>query len=423
MISRRKSPPKHRWFLLFVAMFVVAIIAVAAFFVAELRHDVSIPKGGLVPIPALAPISTSTPTPLPARPPTLLPGLLPTFTQATTPVAALTPVRTRTPVPTSSPPPSPSPVLAIAELRQFMLGLINADRTQNGVAPMVLGDNAAAQKHADEMRLHGYSGHWGLDGMKPYMRYTLTGGSNYEAENTFGVAHTVDDNIYKQTEIKALLQQAQASLMGSPGHRRNILTSTHRKVNLGISYNRSAVWIVQQFEGDYMQFSQLPNINPALGVLQVEGSLNSGHTLSQAIQIWYDPLPAPLTTAQINSTYCYDQGTPVAFIRKPAGPGSLYLENVATYSYSKCLDPHTVPPDAPRPVNVPRVILPVEPLTVTQVPWIDASRWIVSGSTFSLRVDLSGILLKYGKGVYTIRIWGSSAAGTVELTNYSIFIR
>ena len=49
--------------------------------------------------------------------------------------------------------------------------------------PVVLGSNPAAQMHAQDMLEHDYFGHWWINGMKPYMVYSVTGGKSYVAEN------------------------------------------------------------------------------------------------------------------------------------------------------------------------------------------------------------------------------------------------
>ena len=61
--------------------------------------------------------------------------------------------------------------------------LINMDRGQYGISPVRLGSNIAAQLHAQDMVEHSYLGHWWLDGRKPYMVYTQTGGTSYASEN------------------------------------------------------------------------------------------------------------------------------------------------------------------------------------------------------------------------------------------------
>ena len=56
-----------------------------------------------------------------------------------------------------------------------MLELINSERTRAGIPPVTLGDNIAAQLHAESSLANCFSGHWGADGLKPYMRYSLGG--------------------------------------------------------------------------------------------------------------------------------------------------------------------------------------------------------------------------------------------------------
>ena len=51
---------------------------------------------------------------------------------------------------------------------------------------MVLGDNRAAQIHADNSLDDCTSSHWNLDGLNPDMRYSLSGGYQSALENVLG---------------------------------------------------------------------------------------------------------------------------------------------------------------------------------------------------------------------------------------------
>ena len=51
--------------------------------------------------------------------------------------------------------------------KQFMLGLINDERKKAGVPEVSLGDNNAAQIHAENSIRDCVSGHWGTDGLGP----------------------------------------------------------------------------------------------------------------------------------------------------------------------------------------------------------------------------------------------------------------
>ena len=64
--------------------------------------------------------------------------------------------------------PASAASIELADLKNHMLELINGDRQANGLDLVTLGDNPAAQEHAEEMSANGYLSHWGMDGMKPY---------------------------------------------------------------------------------------------------------------------------------------------------------------------------------------------------------------------------------------------------------------
>ena len=59
------------------------------------------------------------------------------------------------------------------EQKQYMLDVINSERADAGVGSVTLGDNVAAQLQAEAGLENCFTSHWGLDGLKPYMRYSL----------------------------------------------------------------------------------------------------------------------------------------------------------------------------------------------------------------------------------------------------------
>ena len=72
-----------------------------------------------------------------------------------------------------------------------MLELINAERAKAGVPPVVLGDNIAAQLHAEAFLENCFSSHYGLDGLKSYMRYSLAGGYQSNRESVSGLNYCI----------------------------------------------------------------------------------------------------------------------------------------------------------------------------------------------------------------------------------------
>lgn len=58
---------------------------------------------------------------------------------------------------------------------------------------MEQGTNQAAQSHAEELVNTEKTYHWTLDGMKPYMRYSIYGGNDIVAQNATSEAYAMDD--------------------------------------------------------------------------------------------------------------------------------------------------------------------------------------------------------------------------------------
>ncbi len=157
--------------------------------VAECRRLLApptpMPTHTLAPPTATPTLGPPTATPLPPCPtatPTPPPTATPTATATPRPTATATPRPITTPTATSEPE-QQFTAREVQGLRLFALELINNDRAAHGLPAVTLGLNEAAQLHAEDMLQYDYQGHWWIDGRKPYMVYSDTGGTSYAAEN------------------------------------------------------------------------------------------------------------------------------------------------------------------------------------------------------------------------------------------------
>ncbi len=303
----------------------------------------------------------------------------------------------------------------LTDWRQYMLGLINDVRRQNSLSPVVLGNNVAAQQHAEAMLRGNFASHWGMDGFTPPMRYTLAGGYNYMSEN---VSNSILDQgvNYRFRTAKARILQSHQGLLESSAHRENILAQWHKKVNLGIACDWHACSIAQNFEGDYVEFTEQPTI--VKGNLTFAGELEGGFTF-EGVDVWYSQPPHSLTLAQLDATYSYPVGQePAAFLREPAPPGSSYTSHSTRYRWESGTDPYRVEPSRERSRLSSRDTV----VKSKTVPWKTVQIWKTRRQSFRIKADLSAVIDDLGLGVYTVLIWGINGVEKKPLTNYSIWV-
>ena len=287
----------------------------------------------------LPPCPTATPMPLPTATPTATATPLPTPTSR--------PRATATPRPTTTPTPQPSPTATpeahtseqrlspseLQALRLFVLELINKDRADHGLQPVTLGLNPAAQLHAEDMLEHNYSGHWWVDGRDPAQVYSETGGTSYAQENTvdWGCVSLTNCRLAPPRDAVVRLQQ---SLMGSPGHRRNILKPAHGTLSIGIAYDGMRYTLAQIFGGGAAEADAQPSLSPS-GVLTFSLTKREpGLGVHGTVTVYYTPPNAPLTPNEIdrlNDGECINGvgfiescNNRVALIIEPALPGYSY---------------------------------------------------------------------------------------------------
>ena len=351
----------------------------------------------LLPSTATAlPAAAATPSPTPNTQAMVQAAIAATVQSITATDATSTPSPSPNTVSTALPTATPIPdaVATYDELRLFALSLINDDRRAHGLPPVVLGSNPAAQLHAEDMIAHDYFGHWWMDGRKPYMVYSETGGTSYVSENASTSGWTnrrwAERNCGSflvnciVPGVREAVEDAQWGMMYDDahagwGHRDTILGVSHRAVNLGIASNGRRVVYVQHFEGGDVVADTRPSLSGD-GVLSFSVSkIAGGVDIAEQVTIYYDPPPTPKTPEQIDllDSYCTGGGfstqcgEPVAAVLKPLGGGSYYVG-----------------------------------LERTDVV---ANEWSETSDKFSFSASMGGLL--NAPGVYTVVVWRDSADG------------
>ena len=319
----------------------------------------------------------------------------------------------------------------MAALRLQALNHVNHARALEGLSPVLLGDNAAAQSHADEMARNQYLSHWNLTGLTPDMRYTLAGGEAYSAENVAFIGNIVGPECIPY-EPAEWLENALDGFMESPGHRRNILRPEHTTLHLGISFDCRILTMVQLFEGAYVTFDIPPTI--AEGRLFMQGRLHNRAVLprtgpAEGIRITYWPPPHPLTRGQLFRAGGYCPGIPIASILVPLPAFYTYDSGSFSWNHTGCLTPYQSDPQSLPPLTNSQAHELMQaakqwepnPKTYSRLE-ILPDIWQVELDSFTVQADVSRLLATLGSGVYTILLWGEVQGAPLPISEYAIFV-
>jgi hypothetical protein len=294
----------------------------------------------------------------------------------------------------------------VAALKNYLLRRINDERRALDLSEVRLGDNVAASRHAESMFSNKFGGHWGLDGLKPYMRYTLAGGTGEESENVRGVSPSDSGVCYEQTRYVDQIEIAHSAFMESPGHRATVLDPRNEIANLGIFCDLVQCAVDEQFEHSWLTFVDKPVITN--GILKFGANARPDFVL-RYVRVTYDPPPRAVSGQQIDRTYCYDEGAPVLIIY--AGDRS---PQTTLWTWHHCLGP-----DEPQQnVNDGN-----DNITIgSDLPVLGSTVAKDSETAFHLQADINDVLAAHPQGIYTVRITGDTPAGFGDAAAYSIWV-
>jgi len=195
----------------------------------------------------------------------------------------------------------------IRTLKEELLSQINRDRTRYGLPPLRWDERAArvAEAHCREMLREKYFSHWDLSGRKPYQRYALAGGTEYNAENlgfAFYLPSGPGDHINVRRAVFESYREMLAEKPPDDGHRRTILNPYHTHVGIGLAFDVDRVYIAQLFLSRYIAFRPSPPQRARLeeGKICLSGKvLKKGYSLDR-IQVFHESLPRPLSPRELD---------------------------------------------------------------------------------------------------------------------------
>jgi len=270
---------KHPYFRIAVVLAVLALLII----IFALMGGCIQPAGQNVTVASIqSPGPSSTPpTPTPSPSPTATtPGITAPATSATRPSATSAPLPAPTTLAetiaaaTATPPfpmitarvsDDPYPVQA-SPLAGRIHDLINEQRAENGLVPLSYdqGLAALALNHSTDMAENNYLSHVDPAGEDPTARGNASGifcVKDYGSYYTYGIAENIfQNNLYTSVTYtngiysyawstpEAIAQSTVTGWMNSPGHRKNILTSTFGSEGIGVAVaTDDKVYITEDF--------------------------------------------------------------------------------------------------------------------------------------------------------------------------------
>jgi uncharacterized protein YkwD len=285
------------------------------------------------------------------------------------------------------------------DLTQYALQKINDDRIKFNLRPVEISHNKAAQAQAVDLLKTKYQNpsHWSTNGMKPYMLYSLYGGSGYVGQNI--AVKGYDNNtiekckdqsircekidLYKEIEYAERSMIYNDSICCQNGHRDNILDKHHTHVSIGIAYDKYNYYMayVQNFENNYILLNK--SLIQTNKQMQLSGKILAKNYSLDTIAVYYDETPTHLIYEQNKDKNSYGLGKLIASVVKPPPLFSHYTQ----------------------PTNY---IL------------IQAAKWSQNGQSIDVRFDLAPVIKIHG--VYTVVTYlKDNENNRFPVTSYSVF--
>jgi len=230
-------------------------------------------------------------------------------------------------------------------LSVYVLGLVNSDRANDSVGAVTLSENDVAQQHADSMLRYGYFSHNDTQGFKPYMRYTLLGGRGAVEENV-AIRYTRLPHFTSLASIEDALKSLEHTMMYNDsqccnnGHRYNILSSLHNQVSVGVAYDSTRVYFVEDFENYYIDLNF--SVSSSYYVTMTGAPVEVGPS-PNAVWIAYDSTPSPETPAQLNNgPHEYGVGSLVGGVLPPYDRDQTFDKGTTVYADTWAFTPSLV---------------------------------------------------------------------------------
>ena len=218
------------------------------------------------------------------------------------------------------------------EIRRDLLQMINEERDVEKVPPLELDDfaNEVATKHAVDMVTNEFISHWGTDGLKPYHRYSVAGGTHATEENVSAVDGTWSMKA-KDLKLETAYLHVRLYQEKPPydGHRRTILRPQHTHVGIGLAVQSLRLRMVELFVAKYVDVQPIKREAKPGAQISFNGKLMRSDYSLHHIEVYYEPLPTRPELNWLRATGSYALPKDSKVLRPKVAPPQVYVDGIA----------------------------------------------------------------------------------------------
>jgi uncharacterized protein YkwD len=195
-----------------------------------------------------------------------------------------------------------------ATLREHVLKLINRDRQYYNLAPVQLDVSVSsfADKYCRDQIRTRTTGHYSVDGLAPYMRYSLAGGNDGLSENVASWSATYNFN---DRALYEMSRRSQDAMMGElppdDGHKKTILDPYANYVGIGLAWEKGEFRLIQEFIRRYVSWNHPLPRTATLNQQVIAAGRPLAGTRIEAISVHHEPMPGAMTAEAANAIHRY----------------------------------------------------------------------------------------------------------------------
>lgn len=192
--------------------------------------------------------------------------------------------------------------------KRILLERMNRDRAAAGASPLRYEPRASlvGDLFCLDAALGGFWGHWDNLGRPPFVRWGLSGGVDFHAQNSAAISSS--DGAMPRPVLELMLESHEAMMDEKPpkdGHRRTILDPDYTHVGIGVAVAGGEFRLTQEFTRVAFEWIEIPaKPLPAGATASFAGRPLAGWEVG-AVEIRHEPPPRPLSARQLRRRGSY----------------------------------------------------------------------------------------------------------------------